>query len=122
MGDKILIRNLLLEAKEAETFDDFIAFVDKYFMLISTGFNNNGLKNNKFKNEGSLKVLAFAKYCKMTDVTEIAGLFKGYYKDVLKDPKGDNHQNIRHLINGSIYEVSFDVNIVPLNLIISKDR
>jgi len=59
-------------------------------------------------NEGSCKILAFAKMQKLTQEQTLA-LFGGYYRDdVLKHPNGDDHANIRNFMLCGWAGVSFD--------------
>lgn len=56
------------------------------------------LVNAAGQNEGSCKIFAFAKLNGLDQVQTLA-LFGDYYrKDVLENPAGSDHQNIRHFM------------------------
>jgi hypothetical protein len=62
------------------------------------GLEERPLFNRAGQNEGSCKIFAFAKLNGLTEQQTLA-LFGDYYRiDVLSNPDGLNHQNIRHFM------------------------
>ncbi|MDD5633569.1 MAG: HopJ type III effector protein, partial [Methylococcales bacterium] len=73
----------------------------------SNGLDENTLINPAGTNEGSCKIFAFAKIHEL-DQQHTLNLFGDYYRlDVLKDPKGTGHQNIRNFMKYSWEGICF---------------
>lgn len=88
----------LQAAPENIQFNDVIGFVDAHYDFIPTTFKNGNAINEAGKNSGSCKLFSFAK---LNDFSESLTLhcFGDYYrKDVLQNPDGTDHQNIRNFI------------------------
>lgn len=100
MTTKDLIEKI--KAQEALSFADVIAVIQKNYDYIPSEFHN-GLDEKKLineagKNEGSCKIFAFARLNKLTQ-DETLSLFGDYYRiDVLNNPEGSDHQNIRNFM------------------------
>ena len=86
----------------AVSFDETIAVITENYQYQATEFSN-GLKehtlvNEAGTNEGSCKILAFAQIHRL-DKQQTLNLFGDYYRlDVLNDPQGTGHQNIRNFM------------------------
>ena len=84
------------------SFDETIAVINKNYHYKATEFSN-GLDEHKIlnkagTNEGSCKIFAFAKIHQL-DQQQTLNLFGDYYRlDVLNDPQGTGHQNIRNFM------------------------
>jgi len=64
----------------------------------SNGLNEQILVNPAGTNEGSCKIFAFAQLNRL-DQQQTLNLFGDYYRlDVLNDPNGTGHQNIRNFM------------------------
>lgn len=64
----------------------------------SNGLNDDVLVNPAGTNEGSCKIFAFAKLHQLSQ-QQTLDLFGDYYRlDVLPNPKGTGHQNIRNFM------------------------
>ncbi|MGZ8136526.1 MAG: HopJ type III effector protein [Methylococcaceae bacterium] len=64
----------------------------------SNGLNEHKLVNQAGANEGSCKIFAFAQIHQL-DQQQTLDLFGDYYRlDVLHDPDGTGHQNIRNFM------------------------
>ncbi|MDO8939533.1 MAG: HopJ type III effector protein [Methylicorpusculum sp.] len=91
-----------IKAQQPVSFTDVIAVIQENYDYTPTEFHN-GLDQNKLineagKNEGSCKIFAFARLNELTQ-DETLGLFGDYYrKDVLNNPEGSDHQNIRNFM------------------------
>jgi len=86
---------------QAVDFQDTMAVIAKYYHYQATEFSNGleqSLINEAGHNEGSCKIFAFAKLHRLT-VEQTLALFGDYYwKDVLNNPEGQDHQNIRNFM------------------------
>ena len=86
--------------KQPETiqFEDVIAYIDEHYNFTPTAFKNGNVMNEANQNNGSCKIFSFAKLQKL-NTEETLALFGDFYrKDVLENPEGDDHQNIRNFI------------------------
>ncbi|MGR9073665.1 MAG: HopJ type III effector protein [Gammaproteobacteria bacterium] len=93
-------------------FEETMQLIDanyRYFpTLFSNGLGEDLLVNEPGTNEGSCKIFAFAR---MHDLDEerTLGLFGDYYRrDVLENPHGEGHRNIRNFIKYGWEGISFD--------------
>ena len=83
----------------AVSFDETIAVITENYRYqpteFSNGLNEHILINKAGTNEGSCKIFAFAQIHGL-DQQQTLNLFGDYYRlDVLNDPQGAGHQNIR---------------------------
>ena len=91
-----------IEKNMPVSFDETITVIDSNYIYAATEFSN-GLNEDKLinkagTNEGSCKIFAFADIHHLNQ-QQTLNLFGHYYRlDVLSDPHGTNHQNIRNFI------------------------
>jgi hypothetical protein len=83
-------------------FDETITVITENYHYqateFSNGLNEHILVNKAGTNEGSCKIFAFAKIHHL-DQQQTLSLFGDYYRqDVLNDPEGTGHQNIRNFM------------------------
>ncbi|QES90706.1 HopJ type III effector protein [Rhizosphaericola mali] len=84
--------------KDTIDFKEVIAFIDENYAFTPTKFTNGNTINEANQNNGSCKIFAFAKLNKLSK-DETLALFGDFYrKDVLENPEGEDHQNIRNFI------------------------
>ena len=85
----------------AVSFDETIAVIAENYHYQPTEFSNglgeHALINQAGTNEGSCKIFSFARINRL-DQQQTLSLFGGYYRDVLNDPQGTGHQNIRNFM------------------------
>ena len=84
------------------SFEETIAVITENYQYkateFSNGLNEDTLVNKAGTNEGSCKIFAFAKIHQL-DQQQTLSLFGDYYRlDVLNDPQGTGHQNIRNFM------------------------
>ena len=84
------------------SFDETIAVIIENYQYqateFSNGLNQDTLVNKAGTNEGSCKIFAFAQIHQL-DEQQTLNLFGDYYRlDVLNDPQGTGHQNIRNFM------------------------
>lgn len=100
----------LEKSPEEIHFKDVIAFIDEHYYFTPTKFTNGNTVNEADQNNGSCKVFSFAK---LNDLSkqETLYLFGEFYReDVLKNPEGTDHQNIRNFMEFGWDGVSFEGN------------
>jgi hypothetical protein len=87
---------------ENVSFDETIAVITENYHYQATefcnGLNEQRLVNQAGTNEGSCKIFAFAQLNQL-DQQQTLSLFGDYYRDVLNDPNGTGHQNIRNFMH-----------------------
>ena len=91
-----------INTNAAVSFDETIAVITENYHYRPTEFSNglgeHVLVNKAGTNEGSCKIFAFAQIHSL-DQQQTLNLFGDYYRrDVLNDPQGVGHQNIRLFI------------------------
>lgn len=79
-------------------FAEVLATIDGHYRYTPTAFANglgvDCVRNPAGVNEGSCRVLAFARLQRLTEADTLA-LFAEHHRSVLADPAGDSHANIR---------------------------
>lgn len=101
---------LLHQNPETIEFTQTIATIDAAYYFTPSNFRNGDLINNAGQNSGSCKLFAFAKMHQLTEL-ETLHCFGDYYRsDVLQNPEGADHQNIRNFIRCGWKEVEFEQN------------
>ncbi|WP_313279689.1 HopJ type III effector protein [Stutzerimonas balearica] len=88
-------------------FADTLAFIAANYDYTPSRFINGAVENAAGENEGSCKTLGLALLEQFT--TEEALLaFGEHYQSVLANPAGDDHRNIRALMDTGLPGVHFD--------------
>lgn len=100
--------NLLAQLKENKiVFSDVIAFIETYYQHQPTAFKNGEAYNEATQNQGSAKVLTFAKLNGLSKEDTLY-LFAEHYQAVLATPDATDHQNIRQFMangwDGVVFE------------------
>lgn len=80
------------------TFAETIAVIEKNYDFTPTAFNNGTQHNDAGKNSGSCKLFAFAQLQNLSKIETLACFGAYYFEEVLGNPEGINHQNIRNFI------------------------
>jgi len=89
-------------------FPEVIALINTLYTFIPTGFRNHELYNEAGQNTGSCKLFAFARLHELNKEQTLS-LFGAYYRaDVLRNPDGDSHANIRQFMKTGWDEIEFD--------------
>ncbi|QBQ41647.1 HopJ type III effector protein [Sphingobacterium psychroaquaticum] len=89
-------------------FNDVIAYIDAHYDFTPTKFTNGDTVNEANQNNGSCKVFSFAKLQQLEKEAVLA-LFGAFYReDVLKNPTGTDHQNIRNFITHGWAGIQFE--------------
>ena len=98
----------LLSTPEAVEFNDTMAAVEANFEFTPTAFKNGELQNEAGQNSGSCKLFAFAKHQNFTKEETLACFGKFYFDEVLNDPEGTGHQNIRNFMKTGFEGLIFE--------------
>ena len=88
-------------------FEDTLELVDRYFDYRPTGFRNGPLDNAPGENSGSCRTFALARHCNLSEADTLR-LFGQHYEQVLNDPAGDSHGNIRQFISTGWSGIHFE--------------
>jgi hypothetical protein len=80
------------------SFSETIAVIDANYQFAPTAFSNGNQQNKAGENNGSCKIFAFAKLHQLTELQTLACFGSYYFEDVLKNPAGTDHQNIRNFM------------------------
>jgi hypothetical protein len=105
------INNLITQLRQAPenvTFTDVMQVISQFYAYTATGFSNGLIINAASSNEGSCKIFYFAQLQKLSE-SETLHLFGAYYRDdVLTNPTGCDHGNIRNFILTGWSGIKFD--------------
>lgn len=97
---------------ERVAFTDTMEIIDSYYEYQPTRFYNgigsDRLVNSAGRNEGSCKIFTFAKLQKLSEKATLALFGDFYWMDVLIDPNGKSHGNIRAFMKYGWDGIAFD--------------
>lgn len=88
----------LKQTPTAITFPETIAVIEENYDFTPTTFDNGTQHNAAGENSGSCKLFAFAQLQNLSQTETLACFGAFYFEEVLGDPKGINHQNIRNFM------------------------
>jgi hypothetical protein len=97
---------------EPVSFQDTLSIISEHYdyhpVEFSNGLNDQRLVNSAGVNEGSCKIFAFALLHDL-DEQQTLNLFGDFYRhDVLGDPEGKGHQNIRNFMKYGWEGIQFE--------------
>lgn len=92
-------------------FKDVLAFIEEHYQYQASAFKNGKQENSNNENQGSAKVLYFAKLENLGQ-EETLSLFAEHYQAVLDHPQGEDHQNIRQFMENGWDGVSFESTVL----------
>ena len=99
--------NKLKSNSEQVEFSETMAVIEENYDFTPTAFTNGSLVNDEGQNSGSCKLFAFVKDQNFTKEETLACFGEHYFEDVLIDPKGTGHQNIRNFMNTGFEGLEF---------------
>ncbi len=89
-------------------FDDTMSVIEGEYKFTPTAFTNGTVKNAADENNGSCKIFAFAQLQSL-DADQTLACFGRYYRnDVLENPDGTDHSNIRSFMENGWIGIEFD--------------
>ena len=102
--------NKLNNQTETIAFSDTMAVIDVNYDFTPTTFKNGKTTNEAGQNSGSCKLFAFAQLQNFSKEETLACFGEYYRNDVLKNPEGTDHQNIRNFMTYEWGGISFEGN------------
>ena len=107
MTEKELIA-LVQSNPDAVEFNDVINVIESTYTYTPTRFTNGSVINEAGTNEGSCKIFAFAQKNALSEMETLALFGKFYRDDVMGNPAGDDHGNIRNFIIDGWLGIKFE--------------
>ncbi|WP_288382887.1 HopJ type III effector protein [uncultured Acinetobacter sp.] len=99
---------LLQQLQNGEAkFADVLAHIEAHFVHTPTAFQNGAQSNAATENQGSAKVLSYAKIEGLNQADTLS-LFAEHYAAVLNTPEETDHQNIRQFMQHGWDGVAFE--------------
>ncbi|MGL1958161.1 MAG: HopJ type III effector protein [Colwellia sp.] len=95
------IKHLLIkivEQSESVKFAEVMQVITDHYLYTPSSFTNGSLINEAGSNEGSCKLFTFAKLHQLTELQTLSCFGQYYRDDVLKNPQGIDHGNIRNFM------------------------
>ncbi|OUR62123.1 type III effector [Colwellia sp. 39_35_sub15_T18] len=112
------VADLITQIKQQEkdvAFEQVIKVIEENYHYQATLFTNGELVNNAGTNEGSCKIFYFAQLNTLNQQQTLACFGRYYREDVLENPTGDDHGNIRNFINTGWQGIEFkSVALLPV--------
>ena len=103
-----MAQSLLAQLKDGSAkFADVLAFIEARYQHTPTAFQNGAQFNAATENQGSAKVLTFAKLEGLNQQDTLS-LFAEHYASVLATPEATDHQNIRQFMRNGWDGVKFE--------------
>lgn len=103
-----IFKQKLKNTPNSITFPETIAAIEANYNFTPTAFKNGDVFNNAGENSGSCKLFAFAKLQGFTKEETLACFGTYYFDDVLNDPNGTGHQNIRNFMKTGFEGLVFE--------------
>lgn len=100
---------------KAITFQNTIQVIEENYNFTPTAFQNGNQYNKVGENNGSCKIFAFAKLSNLSKETTLACFGAYYFEDVLQNPEGTDHQNIRNFMQTGWGGIQFEGEALVLN-------
>lgn len=98
----------LKKAPKTIVFSETMNVIEANYDFTPVAFKNGTIENAEGQNSGSCKLFAFAKVQAFAKEETLACFGKFYFEDVLEDPNGNGHQNIRNFIKTGFKGLSFE--------------
>lgn len=90
------------------TFSETISVIEENYDFIPTAFENGTQHNAVGENSGSCKLFAFAQLQNLSQAETLACFGAYYFEEVLGNPEGTNHQNIRNFMKTGWSGIQFE--------------
>ncbi|MDD2701624.1 MAG: HopJ type III effector protein [Sideroxydans sp.] len=102
------------DAPDSVCFNETMALIDALYDFTPTAFSNGTARNEAGQNNGSCKLFSFAKLNGLTPQQTLTCFGDYYRKDVLGNPDGSDHANIRNFMQTGWEGISFAGNALTL--------
>jgi len=93
---------------ESISFEQVMQVINENYNYLPATFTNGELVNKTGTNEGSCKIFYFAKLNGLTEQQTLACFGRFYRDDVVKNPQGNDHGNIRNFIQTGWDKIKFN--------------
>ena len=106
----MLISELITKIKQQSarvSFEEVLQVIDDNYQYLPTSFCNGAIENIAATNEGSCKIFTFAKLHSLSQDETLACFGRYYREDVLANPNGTDHRNIRNIISSGWDGIKF---------------
>ena len=100
--------NTLETNPESVEFDRVMTTINDCYDYSPTRFSNGDVVNEAGQNEGSCKIFAFAQLNQLNESQTLACFGQYYRDDVLANPDGTDHGNIRNFMKTGWSGIQFD--------------
>ncbi|MGJ8681228.1 HopJ type III effector protein [Paraglaciecola sp.] len=101
-------------APDSIEFSKVMDVISQHYQYTPSSFSNGDLTSDAGTNEGSCKIFYFAQLNKLTQA-ETLSLFGAYYReDVLQNPEGTDHGNIRNFMVSGWDGIKFATQVLEL--------
>lgn len=107
MNIEIFLKKLK-QTPNSITFPETIAVIEENYDFTPTAFDNGTQQNAAGENSGSCKLFAFAQLQNLNTQETLACFGAFYFEEVLGNPAGTNHQNIRNFIKTGWDGIQFE--------------
>ncbi|WP_010182206.1 HopJ type III effector protein [Aquimarina agarilytica] len=100
--------NKLRQTPSTIAFAETMEVIEANYNFTETAFKNGDTYNEAGQNSGSCKLFAFAQINELSKEDTLACFGEYYRKDVLENPTGNDHTNIRNFIKFSWTGIEFN--------------
>lgn len=114
-GSEMTVEKLVQEIRQHPddiSFEEVIATIKKNYQYTPTGFSNGlgetHVINEAGQNEGSCRIFYFARLNNLSEAETLSCFGKFYREDVLGNPGGNDHANIRNFMRDGWAGIVFD--------------
>ena len=95
-------------------FTEVMAVIDDNYTFTPTAFQNGEQYNEAGTNNGSCKIFAFGALHQLSAQATLNAFGDFYTKDVLANPDGDDHANIRNFMRSAWAGIRFEGSALAL--------
>jgi len=106
--DLKLFLDTLSQSPDSVQFEDTMAVIEANYVFTPTAFVNGETLNDANQNNGSCKIFAFGLLNQLDPASTLACFGKFYREDVLGNPDGRDHANIRNFIHFGWQGIKFE--------------
>ena len=92
---------------EDVSFEQVMQVISENYNYLPATFTNGDLVNEAGTNEGSCKIFYFAQLNKLTEQQTLNCFGRFYRDDVVNNPQGNDHGNIRNFIKSGWQAIQF---------------
>ncbi|OAJ92666.1 HopJ type III effector protein [Vibrio bivalvicida] len=120
--DLKLFLDTLAQSPDSVQFEDTMAIIEANYIFTPTAFVNGEILNDANQNNGSCKIFSFGLLNQLDPASTLACFGKFYREDVLGNPDGQDHTNIRNFIHFGWQGIKFEGNALVAKKLPKADR